>query len=53
MFWGASGAQVQVQPGSATPKLMPVKPKVYLTASVKIPAKSWVKLGWREPRDRG
>ncbi|CAK9003765.1 unnamed protein product [Durusdinium trenchii] len=42
--FGGAMDKVQVQAGGSTPKVMPTKPKVYLTASVQIPPLTWVKL---------
>lgn len=38
--------QVQLQTGAAVAQIRGVKPKLYLTATLKMPAKSWVKLSW-------
>ena len=37
-------AQVQLQAGGSTPKIVPVKPKVYLTCSLRLPPSHLVKL---------
>lgn len=38
-FW-----QVSVQSGASTPKIVPVKPKVYLTCSITAAPQTWLKL---------